>query len=454
MGSCKEKEKEEPVDTLPEGMNVPGEFFRIISDFIVDIVTTFPEYKMIIERWWKKTDFSDIIDEVEREQHISKENNKNTIYVFKHCLKIIPERFFDILYKNKEIFDENSEYNTEFLPGIVFKQLWNCDISDNTRETIWKYLQLILFAVIGSVHSTSELGDSAKLFEAINEDELKAKLEETFEGMKNLFTDFNIDESSNNDENGENEGNGGIGGKEGKEGFQIPNPNDIHNHINEMMGGKLGKLAMELAEETADEMNLDMENMTTSQEVFQKLFSNPGKLMEMVKNVGGKIDEKIKSGELKESELMSEGVEILNKMKQMPGMENMASMFSKLGIPGLGKGAKLNTAAMESQLQKNLKMAQMKERMKTKIAQKKENSKLSTSNVSNSSINSSSANSLTDEQIISIFSTGEKVDKTPRGSKPKENKDRKENKDSKDSKDSKDIKENKDKKEKKDKKKK
>ena len=392
---------------LPDGINIPDEFYKIINDFTADIIITFPEYSKIIERWWRTTDFSHIVNENEKKQFITEENRTKSLYVFKHCLKIIPERFFDILYKNNEIFQDDSVINTEFLPGIVFKQLWSCDISDKTRETIWKYLQLILFSVIGSVHNTSELGDSAKLFEAINEDELKTKLEETFEGMKGLFENLNDNlETSENSENSETSGTDN----------NMPSAEDIHAHINEMMGGKLGKLAMELAEETASDLNLDMQNVSTSQEVFQKLFSNPGKLMEMVKNVGGKIDEKIKSGEIKESELMSEGVEILNKMKNMPGMENMASMLSKLGIPGIGKGTKLNTSAIESQLQKNLKIAQMKERMKNKISKKKEQIQIPA--ISNSI--PSTVNSLSDEQIISIFSTGEKVDKTPRGSKPNE----------------------------------
>jgi urease gamma subunit len=392
--------------TLPESINIPEEFYKIIKDFTSDIVITFPEYSKIIQRWWKTIDDSHILDENEK-QRLDIEVKNNTLYVFKHCLKIVPERFFDILYKNNEIFQEDSVVNTEFLPGIVFKQLWSCDISENTRETIWKYLQLILFSVIGSVHNTAELGDSAKLFEAINEDELKTKLEETFEGMKNLFTNLNETETKN----------ANVETTEDGDNINMPTPDDVHKHINEMMGGKLGKLAMELAEETAENLNIDMQNVNTSQEVFQKLFSNPGKLMEMVKNVGGKIDEKIKSGEIKESELMSEGVDILNKMKNMPGMENMASMLSKLGIPGVGKGTKLNTSAIESKLQKNLKMAQMKERMKNKMAQKKEN-------VSSSPLVKEPINTLSDEQIISIFSTGEKVDKTPRNSKPIEQNDK------------------------------
>lgn len=360
-----------------EELNPPDEFYKIINDFIADILTTFPEYIGLISKWWNRPS--------------NEEKEKEVLFVFRHCIKVFPERFFDILYKNPEIFSEESEVSTEFLPGIVFKQLWNCDISDSTRETIWKYLQLILFSVIGTVHTTSALGDTAKLFEAIDEEELKKKLQETLEGMQNLF---DVSENETDETNA------------------IPNAEQLHEHINSMMGGKLGKLAMELAEETAADLNLDMNNTGTGKDVFEKLFKNPAKLMSMVQNIGSKIDDKIKSGELKESELMEEGMELLNKMKNVPGMGNMQQMFSQMGIPGLGKGAKINMGAMESQLKKNMKTAKMKERMKARADKMKETAFC---NMSDTDIKPSA---LPDEEIVKIFSTGEKVEKTPRGAKP------------------------------------
>ena len=373
---------------------VPEEFHKIINDFITDILITFPEYSGIVSRWWDKESDED------------KRLNQCSI-VFRHCVKIFPERFFDILYKNVDIFKETSEDNTEFLPGIVFKHLWSFDISDTTRETIWKYLQLILFAVIGSVHTSSDLGDTAKLFEAINEDELKSKLEETMKNMQNLFN-TSSDESETG---GSDAGSGSNTGSGTGEQQPMPNAEDIHKHLQEMMGGKLGKLAMELAEETAGDLNLDMDNTTNANEMFQKLFKNPGKLMNMVKNIGGKIDEKIKSGEIKESELMSEGMDLLNKMQSMPGMGDMQKMFSQLGIPGLGKGGKLNMGAMEAQMNKNMKAAKMKERMKAKVDAK--NTKPATGTPVKPE-----SQAISEEELIKIFSTGEKVEKTPRGSKP------------------------------------
>jgi hypothetical protein len=194
----------------------------------------------------------------------------------------------------------------------------------------------------------------------------------------------------------------------------MPNAEQLHEHINSMMGGKLGKLAMELAEETANDLNLDMENTVDAKDVFQKLFKNPAKMMNMVKNIGGKIDEKIKSGELKESELMQEGMDLLNKMKDMPGMGNMQQMFSQMGIPGLGKGSKINMGAMEAHLNRNMKTAKMKERIKSKA---EANAKAKEQEAASSSTMDAKP-AISEEELLKIFSTGEKVEKTPRGANP------------------------------------
>ena len=391
-----------------EDLTIPPEFNKIINDFISDIVTTFPEYSGLIKRWWTRT-------VVSPEDDLNPRAKAEIKFVFRHCVKVLPERFFDILYKNADIFNDESEINTEFLPGVVFKQLWKCDISDNTRETVWKYLQLVLFSVIGSVHNVADLGDTAKLFEAINEDELKDKLSETLGNMQTMFDSFTKSngEGSNNDESNNDDGtNGDEEQEQGSKG--MPNAEDIHEHINRMMDGKLGKLAMELAQETASELDLDIDDTKDAKDVFQKLFKNPGKLMNMVKNIGGKIETKIKSGEIKESELMSEGMDLLNQMKNMPGMGDMSKIFSQMGIPGLGKNTKMNMGAMESQMNKNMKMAKMKERMRAKADANMNAATKPTMTASSEPVKPA----LSEEEIIKIFSTGEKVERSPRGAKP------------------------------------
>jgi hypothetical protein len=323
----KSNEKEE---TMPE------DFPKLIYDLINDILFTFPEYKDSLD--------SDLLK-------IKEEQDKESVEkIYEHFKKVLPERFFDILYKNEDMF-QKEEVNTEFLPGIDFKKLWKEDISQKTKETIWKYLQLILFTVIGKVDSQDSFGDTAKLFEAINEDELKDKLEETMSNLHNMMGGEDIIDISGIDmEN-------------------LPRPEQIQDHINGLLDGKLGNLAKEIAEETAQELNFDTENATSVNDVFQQLFKNPGKLMNLVKNVGGKLDSKIKSGEIKESEIMKEASDLLSKMKDMPGMGDIQSMMRQMGL-NLGKGQKVNLGAMQGKLNQDIKIAQMKERMKQKSLEK------------------------------------------------------------------------------------
>ena len=315
---------------------MPEDFPKLVYDLINDILFTFPEYKDSLD--------SDLLK-------IKEEQDKESVEkIYEHFKKVLPERFFDILYKNEDMF-QKEEINTEFLPGIDFKKLWKEDISQKTKETIWKYLQLILFTVIGKVDSQDSFGDTAKLFEAINEDELKEKLEETMSNLQNMMGGEDIIDVSGIDmEN-------------------LPRPEQIQDHINGLLDGKLGNLAKEIAEETAQELNFDTENAQSVNDVFQQLFKNPGKLMNLVKNVGGKLDSKIKSGEIKESEIMKEASDLLSKMKDMPGMGDIQSMMRQMGL-NLGKGQKVNLGAMQGKLNQDIKIAQMKERIKQKSLEK------------------------------------------------------------------------------------
>ena len=384
-------------------MSLPEEFSKIIKDFISDLQTTFPEMKPLMQKWWKdKSTFDYIEEEEEREKAFLKSQENSIQFLFNFIQKKMPPRFFDILYQNEEIFQSDSSIDTEFLPHIHFKTLWEFDITQKTRDTIWKYLQLIMFSVVGTVHNKDAFGDSAKLFDAINQDEFKSKLEETLSQMQDLFKNM---------EPGTKEGEKDEGEKSGGPGFNIPNAENIQEHITGMLDGKLGKLAKEIAEETAADLNMDMENATDMQDVLKKMMQNPTKLMGLVKNVGDKLDSRIKSGEIKESELMSEAADIMNRMKNMPGMENIQSMLSKMGLGG--KNTKVNTGAMEAHLSRQLKTAQMKERMKAKLDAKQKNA-----NVEQQPTCTNLGPALTEEELISIFSAGDKPEKTPRNAKP------------------------------------
>ena len=113
------------------------DFGKLIRDMVVDLTNTFLSFdnldgdlKAIKEQ---PTDSVDVQASVGR--------------VREYRQGVLPPHFFDVLYQNADIFNAESEANTTFLPGIDFKVLWAENISDQTRETIWKYLQLATLSV-------------------------------------------------------------------------------------------------------------------------------------------------------------------------------------------------------------------------------------------------------------------------------------------------------------------
>ena len=69
-------------------IQIPDNFASIISDFSNDLSLTFPEYEHLWERW-------------KVAENIPVSMIKNLYF---HCMDVYPERFFDILYQNDDIF--------------------------------------------------------------------------------------------------------------------------------------------------------------------------------------------------------------------------------------------------------------------------------------------------------------------------------------------------------------
>jgi hypothetical protein len=385
------------------------------------------------------------------------------VELYTHCKSVYPVRFFDILYKNEAMFagdlgstaeaeadagadaDDNSDDAKAvfFLPGVDFREIWATeDITENTKDTIWKYIQLILFSIVNNLSDMGSFGDTAKLFEAIDNNELKTKLEEVIGEMGSMFggaaadgsTPPNLDETfkkatdfmnqafegqaaQEQQQQQQQQQPSGQAGATGTSSNPIPDASSIHEHLSGILNGKIGKLAKEIAEETAADLNLDMENETSMKGVFQQLLKNPSKLSGIIKTVGSKLDSKLKSGELKESEIMQEASELMSKMKNMPGMNNLASMLSKMGMNmpggmgGGGAGGKVNFGAMQSQLNKNMKQAQMRERLLKKVQDKQ-------AAAAASAAASAAAATVSNGATTAVFQSGEKPAKTPRNPAP------------------------------------
>ena len=280
-------------------------FSQIILEFKMDLLNTFPELESALK-------ISD--DEI-----------------FAHCSEVYPKIFFELLYENMTLFKEP----IFLLPNIDFTILMNENVTEKTKKTIWKYLQMLLFSVVEQVDSKESFGDTSKLFEAIKEEDLQKKIMESMDEMKNLFSgDFsnNMSDMSGDFMDGEK----------------------LKSHLDGLMNGKIGNLAKEIASEASKELG-DIEN---PEEFMSSLMKNPKKIMDLVKNIGGKLEDKIKKGDLKESELLEEAKEIMEKMKDMPGLKEM---MSKMGM-----GGKMDFKGMANKLQESLKMSKTKERLNKK----------------------------------------------------------------------------------------
>jgi hypothetical protein len=315
-------DEEATASSAPE---VPNDFAKLATGFVTDVAAAFPEYYLIIKKWWGFESFT----------------TPQVTNLFAHCMNVYPPRFTDIIYQNDDIFSSESTVNVDFLPGISFKFLWNCDnVTDVHRTTIWKYLQMVLLSVLGTLKTDTMSEDMKSIFDTMSEDNIKNKLQDTIENIQSVFDAAkNTAPDSETPEAADTpEGSATPDARTTAEGMQA--------QIDGLMGGKLGELAQEIAEETAQ--GLDMgefdgsENVT---DVFKKMFDNPGKFMNLVTNVTNKLDSKMKSGEFQQQDLMQEATGILQNMKDIPGMGNIQEMMGNLGGGGEG-GAQPDMAGM------------------------------------------------------------------------------------------------------------
>jgi hypothetical protein len=357
-----------------ETPKIPDNFNNVIIDFTKDLSITYPEYSFLWSKW--------MVDKLEDEEL------KN---LFEYCLSVYPERFFDILYQNNNIFDSESETNTTFLPNVDFKLLFNCDsVSENTKKTIWKYLQLILFTVVGGVKDKTTFGETMNMFDGIDENELNEKLKETMSGISDFFSNItgNMEENNNDQSNNEerfempdmekmfeNMSNN----EEFKNAFNnnkrggMPDMDNMQEHLKSLFDGKIGSLAKDMAEEISEEfqdiLGSEDDDVKDTSDVIKKMMKNPKKIMDLMKKISGKLDTKMQNGEISRDEIMKEASDLFGKMKDMGGTDQFTELFKNMAknMGGMGKNMRMDTNA----LNRMTKQQATKERLLKKLQAKR-----------------------------------------------------------------------------------
>lgn len=265
---------------------IPPNFFKVVKDFISDLIGTFPELK-------ENPVVASIYNEDSEESYQT---------MFDTIVAIFPKHVMHIMHENEVMF----ESECILFPGVDFKTLWNENITEKTKNIIWKYLKLILFIVLGHLNMD--------------------------ENFTNLLQGMDLNKSV----------------EDIKKAFESDKPN-----LDGFMDGKLGSLAKEIAEETIGDVG--------DADMLQDMMKDPSKIFSLMSSVGDKLDKRIKSGELKESELISEASDLFSKMKDMPAMKQFEGMFKNM-----------NMGATQAKMNENLKRAKMKERLREKLNARKE----------------------------------------------------------------------------------
>jgi hypothetical protein len=290
----------------PEVEVEPSTIPQLVKALSRDMMATFPEYEEQINA----------VDGLEEEVIIA------------YVKRVYPPTFFDVLYKNSKAFDTP----IEFLPGIDFSYIWKRNISEQTRDSIWQHLQLILFSVVSEMEDSSSFGNAEAFFQAVDSTSIREQLEEVLGAVSD---------------------------------GQGPDPQDIEDHLSGLLEGRIGTLARQIAEEAANEFT-DMGEEASVKDVFSRLIGDPLKLMNLIKKIGSKIDQEIRSGGLKESELLKEASDLLEKMRSTPGMEGIHEMMAKMGVSN-----ERDMRVAKGRMNEQMKTAKTRDRLREKLARRK-----------------------------------------------------------------------------------
>jgi len=265
-------------------------------------------------------------EELENEYKLPVSGDKYLNHYWQEC-KIHGE---DLSAKSEIIFSR--EFN--LLPSIDFYTIWNDEgFTEGDRKTLWQYLHsMYIFAF--EHKRPGEFSNTIQHFKEKSLDLSTLKPEtQTFINILDKLTNDYENPDSNVELDDEEEDSGGL--LDGLGGFDLP----------ELLNSNIGNLAKEIASEIDPKsLNINMEN---PQEMLKNLMSGKleegkdGGIMNLVKTITDKVQSKVASGEVNETELFGEAQKLMKKLGKKGGGLN-------------GFGSNIMKSMMSSDLMKNM----------------------------------------------------------------------------------------------------
>lgn len=269
-------------------MDLDNKTLTLFKSFVSDICKVFPEHKECIDK-----NYSEILELTE----ISIDDNE----IISEFLKNIDNNSNDISNKDSKIFTDD----LFLIKDISMKSIWESDISEKTKENIWKYLQA--FCVINiSRNSNDKINEVLKSIES-NEKVTDKKTVKEMKKLKKMNENLNKEVKDEDDNN-----------------------NDTNNDIENLVENTaIGNLAKEITQSMGfnDNGEPDIEDIM-----------KPENMMNMFQTINTTLNDKINNKELDMGNLFGEASGLMNNNDIMKGMMGMISGMSNTGGGG-GEGA-------------------------------------------------------------------------------------------------------------------
>ena len=252
-----------------------SEVFALFSSFIRDLGKTYPEIKNCLYRNYEEC-------LVDTEGKFLDSSPKLVAF-----LEIVKENEGLISKRDPEFFKIDN-----ILEEISFNNLWNKNISNKTRVTVWKYFQTFSILQI-NLQANRELKETLESLKSGEDVEIDREMASELRKIKRLT-----------------------------EGIQESTPSEGEGDLEGMLGGMMDSNIGQIAKEVAETM--DMESMfggigedTNPMEVMSQMM-NPEKMGAIFQNISKVMDGKMDSGSLDRDDLRKEAEGMYGKMAQNP----------------------------------------------------------------------------------------------------------------------------------------
>ena len=298
---------------------------KLFNSFISEIIRGFPEYNDRINNYYKKT--------------LEIEDDKDP--------KLL--EFIDNIVLLSDKISENDislfENDPIILQNVSFKVIWESEISPQTRNSIWKYLQTFCLLGIQNNQSDEKIDKIKKM---IDQNE-KIKDKETISNMKKLKK---LSESINVDLIKEN-----INTPEMKEMGEL------------FENTQIGKIAKEVTEELNIEDMLKDNNGIVG---VDKLF-NGENMMNIVQSITSKVGSLETEGD--EETMMKEAMDITGLMKNNPLFASLMGGLGDISSKGMDQPQPQPQSNNISTDNNPHNSQQVRQRLQNKLKEREENSK-------------------------------------------------------------------------------